>query len=63
MLTVKGAVQELANRLPEDATWSEVLYRVVIRQKIEEGLEDISAGRVVPHDDGFRELEREEGDE
>ena len=63
MLTVKGAVQELANRLPEDATWSEVLYRVVIRQKIEEGLEDISAGRVVPHDDVFRELEREEGDE
>ena len=43
MLTVKSAVQELANRLPEDATWSEVQYRVVIRQKIEEGLEDISA--------------------
>ena len=61
MLTVKTTVQELANGLPEDVTWSEVLYRIVIRQKIEEGLEDINAGRVVPHDDVFRELE--EGDE
>ncbi len=57
MLTVKNAVQELADGLPEDATWSEVLYRIVIRQKIEEGLEDIRAGRVVSHDEVFRELE------
>ena len=57
MLTVKSAVQELAEGLPEDATWSEVLYRIVVRQKIEEGLDDIRAGRVVPHDEVFRELE------
>ena len=57
MLTVKNAVQELADGLPNDVTWSEVLYRVVIRQKIEEGLEDIRAGRGVSHDKVFRELE------
>lgn len=57
MLTVKNAVQELADGLPEDATWSEVLYRIVVRQKIEEGLEDIRAGRIVPHDQVFRDLE------
>ena len=28
MLTVKTAVQELANGLPDDASWSEVLYRI-----------------------------------
>ena len=56
MLSVKTAVQEVANGLPDDASWSEVLYRIVIRQKIEEGLEDMRAGRVVPHDDVFREL-------
>ncbi len=60
MLTVKNAVQELAAGLPDDATWSEVLYRIVIRQKIEEGLEDIRAGRVVSHDEVFRELEEDD---
>ena len=60
MLTVKNAVQELADGLPEDATWSEVLYRIGIRQKIEEGLEDIRAGRVIPHDEVFRELEEDD---
>ena len=60
MLTVKNAVQELADGLPEDATWSKVLYRIVIRQKIEEGLEDIRAGRVIPHDEVFRELEEDD---
>ena len=63
MLTVKTAVQELVNGLPEDATWSEVLYRIVVRQKIEEGLEDIRSGRVIPHDEVFRELEEEEDDD
>lgn len=60
MLTVKSAVQELAEGLPEDAAWSEVLYRIVVRQKIEEGLDDIRAGRVVPHDEVFRELEEDD---
>ena len=60
MLTVKNAVQELADGLPEDATWSEVMYRIVIRQKIEEGQEDIRAGRVVSHEEVFRELEEDD---
>ncbi len=60
MSSVKTAVQEVANGLPDDTSWSEVLYRIVIRQKIEEGLEDMRAGRVVTHDDVFRELEEDD---
>ena len=62
MLSVKNAMQELDSGLPDDATCSEVLNRIVIRQKIEVGLEDIRAGRVVSHDAVIRELE-EDGDE
>lgn len=57
MSTVKAAVKELAEGLPGDVTWSEVLYRIVVRQKIEEGLEDIRTGRVVPHEEMFHELD------
>ncbi len=57
MPSIKMVVQEVANGLPDDVTWSEALYRIVMRQKIEEGLEDMRAGRVIPHDEVFRELE------
>lgn len=60
MSSVKTAVQEVANGLPDDANWSEVLYRIVVRQKIEEGLEDMRAGRVIPHDELFRELDEDD---
>jgi len=32
-------------------TWNEVLYELYVQQKIEEGLEDIEAGRTIPHDE------------
>ena len=59
MSTVKAAVKELAEGLPDDVTWSEVLYRIVVRRKIEEGLEDFRTGRVVPHEEMFHELDDE----
>ena len=53
MASVETAVQEVANGLPDDANWSEVLYRIVVRQKIEEGLDDMRTGQVISHDELF----------
>lgn len=49
MSTVKQQVHEIADLLPEDATWERVRYEVYVRQQIEKGEADIAAGRVVPH--------------
>jgi len=52
---IRTAVKELADDLPSDATWDDVMYRVYVRQAVEAGREDAAAGRLV---DVIRDLER-----
>lgn len=40
---------KLVRRLPRDASWDDLMYRVYVRQKIEAGLGDLKAGRSHPH--------------
>ena len=56
---VKQAVAEIAASLPENATWDDAMYRLYVRQKIEEGLEDVAQGRTIPHEEEFRDLDSE----
>ena len=56
MTGVKHAVLELAQQLPEECTWDEVMYRVFVRQKIDAGLKDADAGRTIPHELVFEEF-------
>lgn len=51
MSTVKQQLRELAEALPEDATWDQAMYELYVRQKIAEGEEAIADGRVVPHEE------------
>jgi predicted transcriptional regulator len=49
METAKEQVQQLLSALPEDVTLEDIQYHLYVRQKIEQGLADIEAGRVVSH--------------
>lgn len=49
METAKEQVQQLLSALPEDATLEDIQYHIYVRQKIEQGLADVEAGRVVSH--------------
>ena len=55
MSGIKQAIYELAESLPDDCTWDDVMYRLYVRQKIEAGIEDADEGRLVPHDEVFKE--------
>ena len=48
---IRTAVRELADDLPSDATWDDVMYRVYVRQAVEAGREDAAAGRLVDVDE------------
>ena len=37
-------------------TWDEVMYRIFVLQKIDAGLQDADAGRMVSHEDVFKEF-------
>ena len=37
--------------MSDTATYSDAMYELYVRMKIEKGLSDIDEGRVVPHED------------
>jgi predicted transcriptional regulator len=56
MPPAKETVRELLDRLPDDCSLEEVLYHLYVLQKIDPGLRDVAAGRVIPHDQVMQEF-------
>ena len=50
MSALKQKAHEIVDRLPEQATWSDLAYEIKVRQKIEEGIRDLDEGRTTPHE-------------
>jgi len=44
---VKQEAYHLLEKLPENATWDDLMYKIYVRQSIEAGLEDSKAGRTI----------------
>jgi len=42
---LKKEVENLLNDLPDDASWDDLMYRIYVRQSIEEGLKDSERGK------------------
>ena len=55
-LNIKQQAHDLVNQLPDDATWDDLVYQVVLRREIEKGIEDSDAGRVTPVEDVIKEF-------
>lgn len=56
MDTAKEQVKRILETLPEDASYEDIQYHIYVRQRIEHGLADVEAGRVVPHEEVVRRL-------
>ena len=56
METAKQQVQDILENLPEDASLEDIQYHIYVRQKIEQGLADVAAGRLVSHEEVQRRL-------
>jgi len=48
---VKEELARIIERLPDKATWDDVMYEIYVRQKIEEGLKAADEGRLIPHEE------------
>lgn len=48
---LKKEVESLLKDLPEDANWDDVMYKIYVRQSIEQGLKDSEEGRVKSHEE------------
>ncbi|HBM15412.1 MAG TPA: hypothetical protein DD381_03575 [Lentisphaeria bacterium] len=49
-ITVKENAKLLIDRIPDDATWDDIMYEIYVGQKIEKGLKDIHNGKIHSHD-------------
>lgn len=50
MPTAKKQALEMVKKLPEKATWDDIMYEIYVRKKIEAGIHAAEAGRIVPHE-------------
>ena len=48
MVNVKEEARRLLDRLPENATWDDLMHEIYVRKAIEAGLADSEAGRTTP---------------
>ena len=44
-VNIKTSAHELIDQLPENVSWSELVYHIEVRASIERGIEDADAGR------------------
>lgn len=51
MPTIKEQAKELVERLPDEATFDDLVYQVHVRQKIQEAIRAGEEGRVQSHED------------
>ncbi|HEX9458796.1 MAG TPA: hypothetical protein VGA84_06600 [Thermoanaerobaculia bacterium] len=57
METAKEQVQKILEVLPDGASLEDIQYHIYVRQKVEQGLADADAGRVVKHEEAMRRLD------
>ena len=48
---VKDEARRLIERLPDDATWDDLMHEIYVRQAIEAGLEDSRADKLTSVED------------
>lgn len=56
MQTLKAIVHDIADHLPEQATFDDAIYALYVRQKLEEGLHDLDEGRTHTQDEVEQQL-------
>ena len=58
MDTAKEQVQKILGILPDSASLEDIQYHIYVHQKIEQGLSDADAGRVITHEEAMRRLDQ-----
>ncbi|MBN1421183.1 MAG: hypothetical protein JXP34_20590 [Planctomycetes bacterium] len=57
-MDIKAELKDIADRLPESATYADAMYELYVRMKIAQGREAAQQGRVVPHEEVKRKFLR-----
>jgi hypothetical protein len=56
MSSVKQEAKKLIDRLPDQATWDDIMYEFYVKKKIEVALKAAEEGCIVPHGEAKKRL-------
>ena len=56
MSIIKDEAKKMIDRLPDNATWDDIMYELYVKKKIAGGLKAAEEGRVVSHEDAKKRL-------
>jgi predicted transcriptional regulator len=56
MNLVKDEAKRLIEKLPDTATWDDIMYELYVKKKIAVGLKAADDGRVVSHEEAKKRL-------
>jgi predicted transcriptional regulator len=59
MSTAKEEAIKTISRLPEEASWDEIMYKIYVKRKIEEGLKAADEGHTISHEEVKELFERQ----
>ncbi|MBI3662594.1 MAG: hypothetical protein HY234_06030 [Acidobacteria bacterium] len=58
VMTAKEKALKVIENLPEDVSFDDILEELYVQEKIERGLEDVEAGRLISHEEAKKRLAR-----
>jgi predicted transcriptional regulator len=53
---VKDEAKRLIEKMPDTATWDDIMYELYVKQKIATGLQAADEGRVISHEEAKKRL-------
>ncbi len=56
MSAAKNEAKKLIEKMPDSATWDDIMYEFYVKKKISEGLKAADEGRVVSHEEARKRL-------
>jgi len=51
MYSVREEAKKLLDKLPDEASWDDVMYEIYAGEKIEQGIAAAEQGKLVPHEE------------
>lgn len=54
--TIKAELRDIADHIPESASYGDVMYELYVRMKVAKGRQAAEEGRIVSHDDVKRKF-------
>jgi len=57
-MSVKGEVIKLIQELPDNATFDDILYKLYVRAKIDEGIKELNEGKGIAHEEAMEKISK-----